>query len=153
MKSDAKKNVVVDTGLIIEYLTINPQVKEQKENKKYLDEILFKNKRISQIYISLLTKVELLYIVCSSFDWSRAKEIVDQIVGNFIILRNEDIENLAALIKCKFPLALPDCFNLSLAVLYNMPVYFMEEKEFTKEIVKQIQTELKIKINLIEKRR
>ena len=151
MRSEQKKVAVVDTGLIIEYLTIDSENTKQKGYKEFLDKNLFRNKQISQIYISFLTKTELLYIVCRTKGWSKAEEIVEHIVSNFAIIRDKEIDELAALIKCKIPVALPDCFNLSIAVLYGIPVYFLEEREFTKEISSLIKSELKVNLKLLGK--
>lgn len=151
MKNKLKKVAIVDTGLIIEYLTIDSKKSKQKEYKKFLDKNIFKNKQISQIYISFLTKTELLYVVCRTKGWSKAKEIVNHIVSNFVVIREKEIDDLAALIKCKIPVALTDCFNLSIAVLYDIPVYFLEEKEFTKEISTLIKSELKVDLKLLRK--
>lgn len=151
MRSDQKKVAVVDTGLIIEYLTMDSNNIKQRGYKEFLDRNLFRNKQISQIYISFLTKTELLYVVCRTEGWSKAKEIVDHIVSNFVVIRDKEIDDLAALIKCKIPIALPDCFNLSIAVLYGIPVYFLEEKEFTKEISILIKNELEVDLKLLRK--
>jgi len=39
----------------------------------------------------------------------------------------------AANIKCRYPIAISDCFSISLAILQECPVFFLPEYELSKD--------------------
>ncbi|MHA1353124.1 MAG: PIN domain-containing protein [Candidatus Heimdallarchaeaceae archaeon] len=146
------KAAVVDTGVLLEYLTLDKTKKDSRKYFNYLNSELFQNHNYKQIFISFLTKTELLYISCRIKGWKKAKEYVSSLVNSFIIVSNDEIDELAALIKCKIPIALPDCFNLAIAKIYKIPAYFLEEKELSSQTQRKIITELNIDLHIIQKR-
>jgi len=55
----------------------------------------------------------------------------------------------AANIKCRYPIAISDCYSISLAILQECPVFFLPEVEFSREIVDKINREYNTKIQIV----
>ncbi|MBD3191658.1 MAG: hypothetical protein GF308_13505 [Candidatus Heimdallarchaeota archaeon] len=151
MNNKTRKATVIDTGVLIEYLTIDPEKREEQKYKEYLETQLFKNKKYERFVISFLTRTELLYIHCRMNGWKKAKQYVGEIVKNLTIIRTKELDDLAAMIKCQLPIALVDCYGLAIGWLMNIPVYFVEEKELTEQLRKTIREKMNIEINVVKK--
>ena len=53
-------------------------------------------------------------------------------------------------IKCKYPIAIPDCFSISLAIVQDCPVFFLQEKELSGELIEKIKMEFNADIYGVE---
>ncbi len=150
--SETKNNIVaVDTSVIVAYLSTKKDTQVSKNYIAYLERELFANETYQNYLITSMTKTELLYILCRMKGWDEANEYIEQLLENFLISRDYEVEDLAALIKCKFPISLSDCFTLGVGMLFKIPVFFLEEKELTENIQERIRNELQIQLHILKK--
>jgi len=140
----------IDTGVIIKYLTLNKDDPDDKEQALILEEKILESTDYQVLYISAMTRTELLYVMCRQSTWEEAKEIVELITSNFIVLREPQLEELAAEIKCKCTISLADCYTLAIGKMLQIPVYFIREKEITDQIQDIIKDYFSINLILLE---
>jgi len=55
----------------------------------------------------------------------------------------------AANIKCRYPIAISDCYSISLAILQESPVFFLPDVELSKEIVNKINRVYNAKVHIV----
>jgi len=55
----------------------------------------------------------------------------------------------AANTKCRYPIAILDCYSISLAILQECLVFFLPEVEPSKEIIGQINREYNAKVHIV----
>ncbi len=122
-----KSSLVVDTGVLIEYM------EGTDLGKKFKERVLM-NDGFHSFFISPLTQVEILYITCRKEGFDRAKEIASEFLKNFLKSNEEDLREDAARLKCKFPIALADCYALALACRKDIPLLMKKESEIEKII-------------------
>jgi hypothetical protein len=139
-----QKDIVLDTGIYISYF-------EPKENelKKILREQLFSKKSDITLHGHYLLKSEIYYIMCRKIGKDKAEKTLDEIKEFINFINGEFLYQVAAQIKCKFPIALSDCFSISLSHFQNCPVIFLKEKELNEEIVKKINEEFNTQIYIV----
>ena len=87
---------------------------------------------------------ELKYLLCRKFDFKKANQLVNDFTSNFIIRDERTIRDTAAQFKCKFPIALSDCYSLALAKMENAQIYMKKEREI-EDIIKALLLEVQIK--------
>ena len=92
-----------------------------------------------------VTLSETLYVLCRKESISRSAEYIKQIVKqSYSIVPSEDLMGLAGQFKCRFPIALADCWTLATARQNQIPCLFaMREDEIIKQLVK-LQEEVRI---------
>lgn len=145
------KAATLDTGVLIEYLSLDKEKPEEKKFLKHLEDTLLETDKYQILYIPSIVKSELLYITCRLKGWEEAKATIDDFLSNFVILRVPDLDEIAAQIKCKVPIAIADCYTLAIGKFLSTPTYFINEKELAEEVQQIISEEFSIDLKLIEK--
>ncbi len=151
MSERKNSQAVVDTGVLLQYLSLNLKNKTDQLHKKEFDEELFKNQNYDSLFVSFLTRSELLYIQCRKKGWKSAQTHTNAILEHFTLIRSTELDDIAPLLKCQLGISLVDCFNLAIGALFQIPVYFLEEKELSPKIVEKIQNEHQIDIRIMKK--
>lgn len=155
MKSNSEnaqiKAATLDTGVLIEYLSLNQEKPKEKKFLKYIEELLLETDKYRVLYVPSIVKSELLYITCRLKGWEEAKTTIDDFLNNFVILRVPDLDEIAARIKCRIPIALADCYTLAIGKFLSTPTFFISETELSKKVQKIISEEFMIDLRLIEK--
>ena len=139
------KDLVLDTGVLIEYFK-----NQDQELIELLDEYVFEPDSKISLYGHNLLKCEVYYIKCRKIGIEPAREYVKRLEQIMITISDKWIFEQAGRIKCKYPIALSDCFSMSLSILRECPVFFMPEKELTNDIVDRLNSELGAKIHLVK---
>ncbi|PWI46278.1 hypothetical protein CEE45_17705 [Candidatus Heimdallarchaeota archaeon B3_Heim] len=145
------KAATLDTGVLIEYLSLDKEKPKENMFLKHLEEILLETDKYRILYIPSIVKSELLYITCRLKGWEEAKTTIDDFLTNFVILRVPDLDGIAARIKCKVPIALADCYTLAIGKFLSTPTYFINEIELSKKVQKIISEEFMIDLRIIER--
>ena len=150
MTSNFQNGVIVDTGLLVEYY--QPKSEETQSYVNYLERILFKNPDYDDFFLTFVTRTELLYIMCRIYGWKTGKEKVDRLLENYIIVRDEILDEIAASLKCALPISLPDCYVIAAGINYNLPIFFAEENELTEELQKKVRKEFNVDMQVVRKK-
>jgi len=145
------QGAIVDTSVLVEYLSLEPTSPRDAAFGHYLEEIVLESKKYQILYISSMTKTELLYISCRAQGWERARTLVKKFLNNFIELHTPEIDELAAQIKSQCPIALSDCFSIAIGSFLALPVYFMKERELTGEIQSTIKEKFDVNLMVFDK--
>ncbi len=148
---DQIKAATLDTGVLIEYLSLDKEKTEEKQFLEKLEKTILETDRYRILYIPSIVKTELLYTTCRLKGWKEAKKTIDGFLANFIVLRSPDLDEIAAQIKCKVPIAFADCYTLAIGKFLSIPTYFIKEKEITKKNQEIISEEFSINLKLIER--
>jgi len=151
MSDPLKSQAVVDTGILIEYLSLDLTKSTDKQHKNYFDQEIYKNQKYSVLLVSFLTRSELLYIQCRKKGWELAKSTTDAILEHFTVIRSTELDEIAPLLKCQLGISLVDCFNLAIGALYQIPVYFLEEQELSPSVIKKIREDHQIDIRILKR--
>lgn len=139
------KNVVLDTSVFIAYL-----VGENSSIISHLDNYIFNEKSDIKLYGNILLKSEIYYILCRMKGIDKADEILKKVEELIYIVEGSNLFHIAAKIKCKYPIALADCYSIATSIVKNCPVLFLKEKELSDEIIKNINSEFNSKIYILE---
>jgi len=134
-------DIVIDTGIFIEYFK-----QGERELKKTLREQLFSETSEITINGHYFIKAELYYIMCRKIGKVKAEKIIKDIEEYINFVSGEFLYEIAGEIKCKYPLAISDCFSISLGIFQDCPIFFLKEKELSEEIINKINEEFKTKI-------
>ena len=134
-------DIVIDTGIFIEYFK-----QGERELKKTLREHLFSETSEITINGHYFIKAEMYYIMCRKIGKVKAEKIIKDIEEYINFVSGEFLYEIAGEIKCKYPLAISDCFSISLGIFQDCPIFFLKEKELTEEIINKINEEFKTKI-------
>jgi predicted nucleic acid-binding protein len=148
---DQIKAAAVDTGIIIEYLSLR---KEKTEEQKFLEQLettILESEKYRVLYIPAIVKTELLYITCRLKGWNESQTIINDLLANFVVLRIPDLDEIAASIKCRVPIALADCYTLAVGKYLSIPAYFIKEQELTPENQEILTKELSVDLKVIER--
>ena len=145
------KAATLDTGVLIEYLSLDKGKPKEKKFLKYLEDQLLETDKYRILYIPSIVKAELLYITCRLKGWEEAKTTIEDFLTNFVILRVPNLDEIAARIKCKVPIALADCYTLAIGKFLSTPTYFINETELSKKVQQIILEEFMIDLRLIER--
>jgi predicted nucleic acid-binding protein len=132
-----KSGVVLDTGILIEYLTGSILGQE-------IDTLIVSNPEVESIIITDLTITELYYINCRLRSTSDSKILLNDMIKAFTISDTKDLRMIAGDIKCDRKISLADCYSIAAAEFHQIPVIFKYERELEREIKKR-----KFSINLI----
>jgi predicted nucleic acid-binding protein len=131
IKLEKIDTLVIDTGVLVEFL----------RNTKM--GILFQTKfltppPIQYFYLNPLTYTELLYIFCREFGMKKAEKILEDKLKNFLIIDEDVLRSKAAELKCRFGIALVDCYSIASGHLKNCPVLMKKEQELSKIDISKI---------------
>ena len=134
-------NLILATSVLIGYF-----IKEQLSIVTLLDKYIFNKNSSITLYGHNLLKTELYYIICRKKGSNEAKDILIKIENVTNIISESWLFEKAGQIKCKYPIALSDCFSISLGIFQDCPIFFLKEKELSEEIINKINEEFKTKI-------
>ncbi len=148
---DQIKAATLDTGVLIEYLSLDKEKPEEKKFLKHLEDNLLETDKYRILYLPSIVKSELLYITCRLKGWEEARSTINDFLTNFVILRVPDLDEITAQIKCKVPIAIADCYTLAIGKFLSIPTYFISEKELTEKVQQIISDEFSIDLRLIER--
>ena len=139
------QNVVLDTSVLLCYF-----MDELQGINSILEEYVFNLDSKIMIYGHNLIKTELFYITCRLKGINEAEKIIKKLDNIMNIISDNWLYKKAAGIKCKYPIAIPDCFSISLAILQDCPVFFLPEKELPEELLENIKIEFNANIYRID---
>ena len=127
--------LVLDTGVLIEYYRNNQAI------VNLLDKYIFYPESKITLFGHNLLKSEIYYIRCRKFGIESAKEYIKHLERVMVTIGEQWLFEQAGRIKCKFPIALSDCYSISLGMLRECPVFFMPEDEIDENTVEKINSE------------
>ena len=134
-------NLILDTSVLLGYF-----MNEVQEINSLLEEYVFILESKITLYGHNLIKTELFYITCREKGTTSAEMMLKNLENIMNTISDTWLFKKAADIKCKYPIAISDCFSISLAILQDCPVFFLPEYELTGEIMERINKEYNAKI-------
>ncbi|MBY8992060.1 MAG: PIN domain-containing protein [Candidatus Lokiarchaeota archaeon] len=137
-------NLVLDTSVLLGYF-----MNEAKDINSLLEEYIFTQESKIILYGHNLIKTELFYVICREKGVTEAEMVLKKIEGIMNIISDTWLFKKAANIKCRYPLAISDCFSISLSILQECPLFFLPEVELSKTIVDKINREYNAKIQIV----
>ena len=137
-------NLVLDTSVLLGYF-----MSEARDINSLLEEYVFTQESKIILYGHNLIKSELFYITCREKSLTEAEMVLKKTEGIMNTISDTWLFKKAANIKCRYPIAISDCYSISLAILQECPVFFLPEVELSREIVNQINKEYNAKIQLV----
>ena len=137
-------NLVLDTSVLLGYF-----ISEVRDINYLLEEYVFTQESEILLYGHNLIKSELFYITCREKSMTEAEIVLKKTEGIMNTISDTWLFKKAANIKCRYPIAISDCYSISLAILQECPVFFLSEVELSMEIVNQINKEFNAKIHIV----
>ena len=137
-------NLVLDTSVLLGYF-----MDETREINSLLEEYVFTQESKITLYGHNLIKSELYYITCREKGIDEAEVVLKKLKGIMNTISDTWLFKKAANIKCSYPIAISDCYSISLAFLQECPVFFLPEYELPEETVNQINKAYNVKIELV----
>ena len=138
---DETNNIVLDTSVLLCYF-----MDEIQEINSILEEYIFKLDSRITLYGHNLIKTELFYITCRLKGINEAENLVKKLESIMNTISDIWFYKKAASIKCKYPIAISDCFSIALALLQDCPVLFLPEKELKEEFIEKLKKHNNTKI-------
>ena len=120
MKNDT---LVIDTGVLVEFFI------GSNFGKRFESDFL-KNRDFNFFYISPLVMTELTYIFCRKLGFEQAISLVNSKLRNMLVLDENNLRLVASQLKCKYGIALADCYSIAAGELQDCPVLMKPEGEF-----------------------
>lgn len=137
-------NLVLDTGILLGYF-----MNEARDVNSLLEEYVFTQESKIILYGHNLIKSELFYITYREKGMTEAEMVLKKTEGIMNTISDTWLFKKAADIKCRYPIAISDCYSISLAILQECPLFFLPEVEISREIVDKINREYNAKIQLV----
>jgi len=137
-------NLILDTSILLGYF-----MNEAREINKLLEQYVFTQESKIILYGHNLIKSELYYITCRERGTNEAEMVLEKIESIINTISDTWIFKKAASIKCRYPIAISDCFSISLAILQECPVFFLPEYELSLEIAEKINKDYDVKIHIV----
>jgi len=137
-------NLVLDTSVLLSYFS-----DETREINSLLEDYVFTKESKITLYGHNLIKSELYYIICRKKGIDDAEAVIEKMDGIMNTISDTWLFKKAANIKSHYPIAMSDCYSISLGVLQECPVLFLPEFELSREIINQINAEYNAKIELV----
>jgi len=137
-------NLVLDTSVLLGYF-----MNEARDINSLLDEYVFTQESKIILYGHNLIKAELFYITCREKGMTEAEMVLKKTEGILNTISDTWLFKKAANIKCRYPIAISDCYSISLAILQECPLFFLPEVELSREIIDNINREYNAKIQLV----
>jgi predicted nucleic acid-binding protein len=139
-------NAILDTSVLLCYF-----IDDVQDINSILEDYIFNMDSRITLYGHNLIKTELFYITCRLKGMSEAENLIKKLENIMNTISDIWLYKKAASIKCKYPIAIPDCFSISLAILQDCPVFFLPEKELQGDVIEKIKKDYNAKIYKIEK--
>jgi len=79
---------------------------------------------LQQGYVNAVTVSEALYVLCRKENWEQAKSFIGEQTRELTVIPSSQVTALAAAFKCKFSIALADCWTLATAKHKKVPALF-----------------------------
>jgi len=133
--------IVLDTGILVSYLS-----KESTAINKWLDEKIFNDELDICVICHKINLTELFYIICRKLGVDKTRQIVQTLNDYIYFCSNDEIYEIAGLIKCRYSISLADCFSIATAKFYNCALIFKQEIELNLKLISQIKNEFNTKI-------
>jgi len=121
--------IVVDTGIIVEYL-------EGTELGNKILEFIFKNEFINSILATPLLAIEVYYILRRKYSRKFVVNTIKKLQKIITFVPLDDYIMLCGEIKAKHPFALADCCTLGLAAFLELKALFVHETEIDNQLQK-----------------
>mgnify|MGYP001059735479 CR=1 FL=1 len=137
-------NLVLDTSVLLGYF-----ISEARDINSLLEAYVFTQESKIILYGHNLIKTEIFYITCREKGMTEAEMVLKKTEGIMNIISDTWLFKKAATIKCRYPIAISDCYSISLAILQECPVFFLPEVELSREIVDKINREYNAKIQIV----
>ena len=122
-------SIVIDSGILIEYLT-------GTVNGLKIKEMIFSNPFIVSINVSSLTIIEIYYIFRRKNSQESTRKIITNVKELVKIIPIEDFVELIGEVKSLTPFSLTDCSNIALAEKESIKVIFKHESEIDNQLHK-----------------
>ena len=137
-------NLVLDTSVLLGYF-----MSEARDINSLLEAYVFTQESKIILYGHNLIKTEIFYITCREKGITEAEMVLNKTKGILNTISDTWLFKKAANIKCRYPIAISDCYSISLAILQECPVFFLPEVELSREIVDKINREYNAKIQIV----
>ena len=137
-------NLVLDTSVLLGYF-----MSEAGDINSLLEAYVFTQESKIILYGHNLIKSDIFYITCREKGVTEAEMVLKKTEGIMNTISDTWLFKKAANIKCKYPIAISDCYSISLAILQECPVFFLPEVELSREIVDKINREYNAKIQIV----
>lgn len=151
MTSKIRKGVVIDTGILIDYYTRKLENEHHRKYIEYLENEIYDNQEYEELFLSFLSRTELLYLICRLKGWIKGREYVENLLEDYTLVRNESLDEIAATLKCNLSISLADCYVIATGILFGIPVFFSEEKELSINVQERIRREFAVDLHIIRK--
>lgn len=120
-------SVVVDSGVILEYLTGSPA-------SKRIEQMLFQNPYIASILVTPLTIIEIYYLIRRESTQERALSEITKLETLVRVVPLEAYLSLVGEVKAVSSFALADSASIALAESRQLKVLFKHEQEIDKKV-------------------
>ncbi len=137
-------NLVLDTSVLLGYF-----INETPNINSLLERYVFTQESKIILYGHNLIKSELFYITCREKGMTEAERVLKKTDGIMNTISDTWLFKKAANIKCRYPIAISDCYSISLAILQECPVFFLPEVELSRSIANQINKEYNANIQIV----
>jgi len=137
-------NLVLDTSVLLGYF-----MSEARDINSLLEAYVFTQESKITLYGHNLINSEIFYITCREKGITEAEMVLKKTKAIMNTISDTWLFKKAANIKCRYPIAISDCYSISLAILQECPVFFLPEVEFSREIVDKINREFNAKIQIV----
>jgi len=137
-------NLVLDTSVLLGYF-----MSEARDINSLLEAYVFTQESKIILYGHNLINSEIFYITCREKGITEAEMVLKKTKSIMNTISDTWLFKKAANIKCRYPIAISDCYSISLAILQECPVFFLPEVEFSREIVDKINREFNAKIQIV----
>ena len=89
-------------------------------------------------YVSAVNLAEVEYVLCRRIGAEAARRVVELIAKSrvFKIVDRPELHRAAAECKCRYAVAIGDCYSIALARLLGVKAYFRREAELEKAVEK-----------------
>ncbi|MFX0102385.1 MAG: PIN domain-containing protein [Candidatus Hodarchaeota archaeon] len=135
--------VVLDTGLLIEFLT-------GTEIGATIEKVVFKNKFITSILLTPLTLIEIYYIIRRKSTSERARNEIKKVRKLARIVPIDEFVEIIGELKATTSIALSDVANIGLADYKDVKVLFKHETEIDEKLAQHASETFTERIVFIE---
>ncbi len=138
------RSLVLDTSVLLGYF-----MNEELSIISLLDKYIFNEDSLLTLYGHNLLMTEIYYILCRVKGISEAENVINTVEKIINIVDESWLFKKAGQIKCKYPIALSDCFSISLGLFQNCPIFFLEERELSRDVIQKLTRDFNCKIYIV----